>query len=126
MADATLDSPAFARVLLTALSPLQVVIVPMPTDERGRPREAMVLLDHEGQPRAYINRCKHVPIPLDGGSRVFFSSDQTALLCGTHGARYRLNDGYCFAGPCRGASLDPIDLRIEGGVIELRERQTIR
>lgn len=122
MPDPTVDAQPFARVLLTALSPAQAVVVPMSPDERGRPREAIVVLDHDGIPRAYINRCKHVPIPLDGGSRQFFSSDKTALLCGTHGARYRLDDGYCTAGPCRGARLDPIEVRIEAGIIELRER----
>ncbi len=122
MPDEILAPAPFARVLLSSLSPAQVVVVPMSVDARGRPREAIVLLDHDGAPRAFINRCKHLPIPIDSGSRVFFTSDKSALLCGTHGARFRLNDGYCFAGPCHGASLDPIDLRIEGSILELRER----
>lgn len=115
------SSVPFARVLLTSLSPGQAVVVPMSPDERGRPREALVLLDHDGTPRAFINRCKHVPIPLDGGSRQFFTGDKEALLCGTHGARYRLTDGYCVSGPCHGAKLDPILIQVANGIIELRE-----
>jgi len=111
----------FARVPLTELRRDHVVVVAMPKDERGYPREALLLLDTDGVPRAFVNRCQHMPIPLDGGSRQFFSSDRLALLCGTHGARYRLNDGYCTAGPCSGTSLQAIDLRIVDSTIELRE-----
>lgn len=120
--DAPDNTPPFGRVVLASLQSQAVVVVVMPPDERGRPREALVLLDHEGAPRAYINRCKHVPIPLDGGSRQFFSSDKQDLLCGTHGARYRLHDGFCTKGPCRGERLDALRLRVENGIIELRER----
>lgn len=116
------EGPPFARVLRSSLTPAHVVVVPMSRDAGGRPREALVLVDLDGVPRAYINRCEHLPIPIDGGTRHFFSSDKTALLCGTHGARYRLNDGYCYRGPCRGRSLVALDLRVDGDFIELRER----
>lgn len=121
MHDAPSQPEPFARVLLSELTPAHAVIVPMSPDAGGRPREAIVLIDDTGTPRAYINRCKHVPIPLDGGSRHFFTSDKSALLCGTHGAQYRLTDGYCFKGPCRGTQLTAVELRVEGGIIELRE-----
>lgn len=92
--------------------------VELPRDERGRPREALVLLEHTGALRAYLNRCQHIPIPLDGGSRDFLDEDGH-LRCGTHGALYRWEDGYCFVGPCAGEYLLTLPLRVEAGVIEV-------
>lgn len=93
------------RVLLVALTP----------DMSGRPREAVVVLDDEGTPRAYLNLCRHLPIPLDAGSRRFlFAGD---LQCATHGARYRLRDGLCVIGPCRGASLFALPTEIAAGLV---------
>ena len=81
-------------------------------DPRGRPREAIALLNDAGEVRVYLNLCMHLPIPLDSGSREFFDLDGAHLMCGTHGALYRLDDGYCFEGPCRGASLIALPFRI--------------
>jgi nitrite reductase/ring-hydroxylating ferredoxin subunit len=81
----------------------------------GRPREAIVLLDEADQVRAYLNECRHLPIPLDAGSRQFFVFGE--LQCATHGARYRLRDGFCVAGPCRGASLFTVPVEIAAGQV---------
>lgn len=85
----------------------------MSADREGRPREALVLLDHDARVRVYLNRCEHLPIPLDGGSRRFLSDDGRHLFCGTHGARYRLEDGFCVEGPCAGRSLLALPFRID-------------
>lgn len=82
-------------------------------DEEGRIREVIVVATSSGEPRAYVNRCKHLPIPLDGGGRSFLSDDGAHLMCGTHGALYRLEDGYCVEGPCEGDSLERVPLRVE-------------
>lgn len=89
------------------------------TDRYGLPREALVLLDHEGQVRAYVNQCKHLPIPIDSGSREFFDADRRHLLCGTHGALFRLDDGMCVRGPCRGMPLDPVEVEVDEDAIVL-------
>lgn len=84
-------------------------------DPFGRPREAIVLLDEGNQARAYLNQCRHLPIPLDSGSRQFFAFGE--LQCATHGARYRLRDGLCVSGPCRGASLFALPVEITSGLV---------
>lgn len=89
-----------------------VQVASLPNDELGRPREALVLLDRSGAVRAYLNRCRHLPIPLDGGSRKFLTDDGEHLICGTHGARYRRDDGLCIEGPCAGASLHAIRVHV--------------
>lgn len=76
-------------------------------------REAIVILDDQDRPRAYLNRCMHLPIPLDGGARQFFDSTRRYLICATHGALYEPKSGYCISGPCRGKTLVPIELRLD-------------
>lgn len=34
------------------------------------------------------------------------------LLCGTHGALFRPQDGYCVSGPCVGDSLEPVPISL--------------
>ena len=87
----------------------------------GEPRAALVLLDETGAVRAYVNRCKHLPIPLDGGSGAFFDASGAHLECGTHGARFRLADGYCVSGPCEGSSLDALVVEEEEGIVFVRD-----
>jgi nitrite reductase/ring-hydroxylating ferredoxin subunit len=97
----------------------EVRVVPLGRDARRRPIEALVVRGDDGEPHAYRNLCQHLPVPLDGGSREFLASDGRHLFCGTHGAIYRLEDGYCVGGPCLGSYLQPYRLREEGGALVL-------
>lgn len=72
---------------------------------------------HQGQPRAYLNRCAHVPIELDWVKGEFFESSGLYLMCQTHGAIYLPDTGVCAGGPCRGGRLRPIAVREEAGKI---------
>ena len=83
----------------------------------GIPVTVLVGRSTDGDAYAYQNLCKHLPIPLDGGSGEFFGSDSDTLRCGTHGALYRVSDGYCTRGPCRGTSLRRFPLKIEDGTV---------
>ena len=74
-------------------------------DREGRPIEAMILRDERGRIVAYRNLCRHLPVPLDGGTGDLLSDDGLHLICATHGATYRLGDGHCIDGPCEGMSL---------------------
>jgi nitrite reductase/ring-hydroxylating ferredoxin subunit len=108
------------RIRACALDELtrgRVVPVPLPRGEDRRPREALVLLGDDGAPRAFLNRCKHLPIPIDSGSRRFLTHDENHLLCGTHGALYRRNDGLCVVGPCLHLSLEALPLEEDAGVL---------
>jgi nitrite reductase/ring-hydroxylating ferredoxin subunit len=99
------------RVFAATLAMLDeqvVVVVPLAPDADARPREAIVLRDERGVLRAYRNLCQHLPVPLDAGSRRFIFSGY--LLCGTHGARYRLADGLCVHGPCLGKALHALEI----------------
>jgi nitrite reductase/ring-hydroxylating ferredoxin subunit len=85
--------------------------LPLPRAPGGPPRQAILVRDGAGVLHAYLNRCMHTPIPIDAGGGNFLSPDRTHLICRTHGATYRLEDGYCDHGPCVGKSLIRLPLR---------------
>lgn len=96
-----------------------VKAVPLPRGSDNRPREALVLLGLDGEPRAYLNRCRHLPVPLDGGSKQYLTRGGEYLLCGTHGALFRRDDGVCTQGPCLKLALEAIPILEENGVLYL-------
>lgn len=84
-------------------------------DADGLPVLALLLRDESGDIVAYRNLCRHLPVPLDGGTGELLSEDGAYLICGTHGATYRLHDGYCVDGPCEGMTLQPLYVREDRG-----------
>lgn len=102
--------------LLCELGPASVRVVALAPDELGKPREVLVVRDASGTPRAYRNVCRHLPIPLDAASRSFLVHSERGpeLLCATHGAHYRLSDGECVVGPCKGKALYAMELELVG------------
>ena len=75
---------------------------------------------HGGVAAAFVNRCPHAGTELDWQAGEFFEETGLYLICSTHGALFEPKNGYCVAGPCRGASLQPLDIRErDGGVFLL-------
>ena len=69
--------------------------------------------------RGYVNSCPHTDAPLDWVENQFMSLDKSHILCGTHAAEFRIEDGYCVLGPCRGQSLAPVALSVRDGEVVL-------
>ena len=92
-----------------------VEVVSLGRDKVGLPFQIVVLRDSNGEIRAYRNQCKHLPIPLDSGTRDFKTDDQRHLICRTHGALYRITDGYCTRGPCAGTTLQSVKVENRDG-----------
>jgi len=67
----------------------------------------------------YVNSCPHIGTPLDWMPDRFFDRSGELLLCGTHGALFRPDDGVCVRGPCFGKRLQQAPVRVEGGMIML-------
>ena len=65
--------------------------------------------------RVYENACPHQGTPLETFPDRFLTADQQFLLCTTHGAEFRLEDGLCLRGPCAGQALKAVDFRLENG-----------
>ncbi len=68
---------------------------------------------------AYVNTCPHIGVPLDWVPDRFLTRDKTLIQCATHGAQFRIHDGHCIFGPCRGASLSPVAVAVRDGAVVL-------
>jgi nitrite reductase/ring-hydroxylating ferredoxin subunit len=83
----------------------------------GQPARAFALR-FDGQVRAYLNRCVHVPAEMDWLPGEFLDSDKRWILCSIHGASYEPANGRCVGGPCGRGSLVPIQtLEADGRVL---------
>jgi nitrite reductase/ring-hydroxylating ferredoxin subunit len=72
-----------------------------------------------GSVRAFVNSCPHRGTPLDWVPDRFIAADGEHFLCATHGALFRLEDGFCVAGPCAGARLASVAVTVVAGWVEL-------
>jgi nitrite reductase/ring-hydroxylating ferredoxin subunit len=71
----------------------------------------------KGIPYAYVNQCAHISVELDWEHGDFFTAQQDYLICSTHGAHYRPDNGFCVMGPCKGKSLKPLNVTEQNGQI---------
>ncbi len=72
-----------------------------------------------GEIYAYVNICPHAGTPLNMDEGAFMEKTGTYLMCHTHGALFQLEDGLCVAGPCNGARLQSVDIKVENGIIKV-------
>jgi len=79
---------------------------------------------HGGIVRAYVNRCPHAWTELDWNPGEFYEETGLYLVCSTHGALFQPHNGSCVAGPCRGASLEPLEVREQDGRVLLLNDHT--
>lgn len=75
---------------------------------------------------AYQNYCVHVGHPLNWMPDGFLTKDRSNIICASHGALYEIESGLCVAGPCRGKTLHPVDVRVENGDIIVRGPTSLR
>lgn len=68
---------------------------------------------------AYVNSCPHTGSPLDWLPDRFLAADGRHFLCATHGALFRPEDGYCFAGPCAGDRLEAVPVELRDGEVRI-------
>ncbi|MCG8325825.1 MAG: Rieske 2Fe-2S domain-containing protein [Thiotrichales bacterium] len=69
--------------------------------------------------RGYVNRCPHTGVNLEWQPDQSLDISGRFIQCATHGAKFRITDGYCVAGPCAGDGLTPVPLRLEGDFLEV-------
>ncbi len=84
----------------------------------GRVLPAFVCM-WRGQVHAFLNHCPHRGTELDWQPGEVFEESRLYLMCATHGALFEPDSGLCVGGPCHGASLIPVAVRVEEGQVFL-------
>jgi nitrite reductase/ring-hydroxylating ferredoxin subunit len=72
-----------------------------------------------GMVRGYVDQCPHVGLPLAVAPDRYLTRENDLILCGAHGALFRLETGACVAGPCWGKSLEPWPVVVENGEVRV-------
>lgn len=86
----------------------------------GEGRDAfrlLVLRDGETI-RGYVNFCPHFSLPLNAEPDRFLLFGGR-IYCANHTAAFRIEDGYCEDGPCRGDWLERVPLTLAHGVVTI-------
>lgn len=65
----------------------------------------------------YENSCPHIGTPLDFTPGQFLDLEREHILCSTHGALFRIEDGHCISGPCVGDDLTSITAVVADGKV---------
>lgn len=86
------SSPPPGTLLTTAETLQRMRVVSIAPDSGNGAFPIIVVATPEG-PRAYVNLCPHLDMPLDFRSSDIISADGTMLLCSNHQAGFRLTDG---------------------------------
>ena len=66
----------------------------------GERMTSFIVIGRDGIARAFVNRCPHVPYPLDFGDGEVLDQDGQTIVCANHGARFDPDSGM-FAGIAR-------------------------
>ena len=66
---------------------------------------------------AYLNRCPHRRTPLNWTPDRFLDEERRHVVCATHGALFRVEDGRCLAGPCQGDALEVVAVEVRDGEV---------
>jgi len=71
----------------------------------------------------FVNRCPHAGHALNWQKDSFLTQENDLIICNSHGARFRIMDGVCVSGPCPGAGLKTITIKIKGGKILVKAQE---
>ncbi len=88
-------------------------------------RLPVMLLRQGDQVHAYLNVCPHQGRMLNFAPDRFMVQDGI-VMCSHHGATFRVTDGTCIDGPCRGAALRRLDTLVQDGQVLINPIQETR
>lgn len=71
--------------------------------------------------KAYVNRCPHFSLPLNNRPGQFVMLDEGRVMCAFHGAVFRLENGYCEAGPAASSFLEPVEVVVRDGTVRIAD-----
>lgn len=79
----------------------------------------LFLVRRAGDVYAYRNSCPHTGAPLDWTPHRFLDPEGELIQCVMHGALFQIETGECLQGPCRGDSLQPLQVTVREGQVFL-------
>ena len=65
----------------------------------------------------FIDHCPHAGMPLAMFPDRYLTREGDLILCTSHGALFRPQDGVCVGGPCAGKALTTWAVRVDAGVV---------
>jgi nitrite reductase/ring-hydroxylating ferredoxin subunit len=92
----------------------------------GAAETTVFVIKRAGALYAYRNACPHTGTPLDWIPDRFFDVSGRYLLCSTHGALFRPEDGFCVSGPCAGKRLSAVAIVVAEGEVVMTETLSSR
>ena len=87
--------------------------------QHGEQALKLIVARSDGEIYCFHNRCPHTGVNLDWMPDQFLDISGKLLQCSTHGALFRINDGYCISGPCSGQSLTRVNLSVKKEMFEI-------
>lgn len=75
--------------------------------------------------KAYVNRCPHFSLPLNARPDQFVMMDGARVMCAFHGAVFRLDSGYCEAGPAASSFLETVEVIVRDGSVCIADSAAI-
>jgi nitrite reductase/ring-hydroxylating ferredoxin subunit len=81
----------------------------------------ILVVRRAGSAWAYVNCCPHNYIPLNDRPDRFVTFDHEWIVCSTHGAVFRYEDGHCEDGPCKGRDLESVPVLVSDRRIRLAD-----
>ncbi len=70
-----------------------------------------------GGVRGYVDSCPHAGMPLALAPNRYLTREGDLILCSSHGALFRPDDGLCVGGPCAGKRLAPWPVVVDGASV---------
>ena len=107
---------------MTALLPLDAIrdgAARGITVDSGGAKRDLILVRRGASVFAYVNSCPHLGTPLETFPDRFLDHTGARLICSTHGAAFRIENGYCLRGPCAGRSLVAVPVAVAAGMVTL-------
>jgi nitrite reductase/ring-hydroxylating ferredoxin subunit len=87
----------------------------------GEPAQevACFAIAYDGKVYGYVNSCPHRGTELDWQAGEVFEETGLYLMCATHGALFEPDSGLCVGGPCQGAKLRALVVKVLGSDVVL-------
>ena len=89
------------------------------TIKRGDHEIKVIAVRQDNAIYCYHNICPHTGVNLDWVPHQFLDLSGKLIQCATHGALFRIEDGFCVSGPCAGQNLIPLAVKIDGDSFEI-------